>query len=185
MGWLLVVTACCGVSDALALPDAAVWLGMPMSGHEMFRPEWLVAGALIALPLYRTARASLFLGTVAFLLSSGEMFTIVDNARGRFDHNAVLFGGGPDFPTIYYAVAALQITIFLVATVKGAQASVGRPTVRHDDAQDVGRPGRARARPDPASAGRRLTLRREHSKALVRRTSAAYRISRCRTRRRR
>jgi len=109
----------CGISDAFALPDASVWLGMPMSGHEMFRPEWLVAGTLLALPLFRTARASLFLGTVAFLLSAGEMFTIVDNARGRFEYNAVLFGGGPGFPTVYYVVAALQITIFLVATVKG------------------------------------------------------------------
>ena len=119
VGWLLAVTAVCGFSDAFALPDASVWLGMPMTGHEMFRPEWLVAGTLVALPLFRTARASLVLGTIAFLLSAGEMFTIVDNARGRFEHNASLFGGGPDFPPIYYAVAALQVAIFLVATVKG------------------------------------------------------------------
>lgn len=119
VGWLLVVAAACAFSDAFALPDASVWLGMPMSGHEMFRPEWLVAGTLLALPLFRTARASLVLGVMAFLLSAGEMFTIVDNARGRFAHNAELFGTGPGFPPVFYALAALQTTIFLVFTVQG------------------------------------------------------------------
>ncbi len=119
VGWLLAVTALCAIADGFALPDASVWLGMPMSGDEMFRPEWLVMGTLVALPLFRLARASIFLGVLGFLLGSGEMFTIVDNARGRFAHNAELFDTGPQFNSIFYALAALQVVIFLVATIKG------------------------------------------------------------------
>ena len=40
VGWLLVVAAACGIVDALALPDASVWLGMPMSGHEIAQELW-------------------------------------------------------------------------------------------------------------------------------------------------
>lgn len=119
VGWLLVAAGLVATADALALPDADIWLGMPMSGDEMFRPEWLVAATLAALPLYRLARASLFLGVVGFFLLAGEMFTIVDNARGRFAQNAELFGTGPDFPPLYYAVAAIQTAVFLVAAIRG------------------------------------------------------------------
>ena len=119
VGWLLVVAATCGIVDALALPGASVWLGMPMSGHEMFRLEWLVAGTLAAIPLYRLGRASLSLGVLGLLLTSGQMFTIVDNARERYLHNAELFGSGPDFPMVFYGVAALQTMVFLVAVSKG------------------------------------------------------------------
>jgi hypothetical protein len=113
------MAAVCGTADALALPDAGVWLGMPLSGHAMFRPEWLVVGTFAALPLLRLARASLVLGTLGFLLCSGEMFTIVDNARERFAHNAEVYGHGPSFPAFYYAFAALQVVVFLVFTIKG------------------------------------------------------------------
>jgi hypothetical protein len=119
VGWLLVVAAGCGIADALALPDASVWLGMPMSGHEMFQAEWLVAGTLVAVPLFRLGRASLTLGVIGFLLSAGQMFTIVDNARERYLHNIEVFGSGPDFPKFWYAVAAIQSLIFLVAVSKG------------------------------------------------------------------
>jgi hypothetical protein len=120
LGWLLVVAAVCGIADAMALPDASVWLGMPMSGHEMFRPEWLVAGTLAAIPLYRLGRASLSLGVLGFLLTSGQVFTIVDNARERYVHNAQLYGFGPDFPKlIFYGLAAVQTVVFLVAVSKG------------------------------------------------------------------
>jgi hypothetical protein len=117
--WLLAVAAVCGLSDAFALPDASVWLGMPLSGHAMFRPEWLVVGTLAAIPLFRLARASLLLGVLGFFLCAGEMFTIVDNARERFAHNVEVFGNGPSFPWAYYALAAGQAVIFLVFTVKG------------------------------------------------------------------
>ncbi len=119
VGWLLAVTALCAIADAFALPDGAVWLGMPLDGHEMFRPEWLVLGTLAAIPLYRLARASILLGGIGFLLSAGEMFTIVDNAQARFVHNANLFGGGPDFSPLYFVLAAVQTGIFLVATLRG------------------------------------------------------------------
>jgi hypothetical protein len=119
VGWLLVVAAACGIADAMALPDASVWLGMPMTGHEMFRPEWLVAGTLAALALYRLGRASLSFGVLGFLLTSGQVFTIVDNARERYVHNAELFGSGPDFPKLFYGLAALQTVVFLIAVSKG------------------------------------------------------------------
>jgi hypothetical protein len=118
-GWLLAVTAICGVADFLALPDGAVWFGMPLSGDEMFRPEWLVMATVLAYPLVRLAQASYILGVLGFLLSAGEMLTIVDNGRERYLHNAELFGGGPGFPTVWYAVAVLQGVVFLVATSHG------------------------------------------------------------------
>jgi hypothetical protein len=117
--WLLVMAAVCGVADALALPDAGVWLGMPLAGHEMFRPEWLVVGTLAALPLFRLARASLVLGSIGFLLCSAEMFTIVDNGRERYAHNVEVYGHGPSFSEFYYVFAAVQLVVFLVFTVKG------------------------------------------------------------------
>ena len=115
-GWLLAVTALCGICDFLALPDGGVWLGMPLSGHEMFRPEWLVVATFLAFPLVRLARASMLLGLLGFALATGEMYTIVDNARERFVHNVDLFGSGPGFPMAYYALAALQGVLFAVAT---------------------------------------------------------------------
>lgn len=117
--WLLAVGGVCLVADSMALPDADVWFGMPLSGHTMFRPEWLVMGTLAALPLFKVARASLVLGVVGFFLCSGEMFTIVDNGRERYAHNLDLFGTGPDFPWLYYAFAGLQTVAFLAFLVKG------------------------------------------------------------------
>src|SRR5262245_24409653 len=68
--WLLAVTAVCGIADYFALPDADVWFGMPLGGHELFRPEWLIMGTLVAYPLFRLARASLVLGVLGLLLAS-------------------------------------------------------------------------------------------------------------------
>ncbi len=118
-GWLAAVAVMCGIADFGALPDGQVWMGMPLDGHELFRPAWLVAGTLVAFPLFRLARASLVLGVLGLVLSAGEMFTIVDNARERFAHNVGLFSSGPEFPTAYYAVAALQSVVFAVAVVAG------------------------------------------------------------------
>ena len=118
-GWLVAVAATCGIADFGALPDGQVWFGLPLDGHVMFRPAWLVAGTLVAFPLFRLARASLVLGVLGLLLSAGEMFTIVDNARERFVHNAALFDAGPSFPTAFYALAAAQSVIFAVAVSAG------------------------------------------------------------------
>ncbi|MFY9915719.1 MAG: hypothetical protein WAK18_13695, partial [Nocardioidaceae bacterium] len=117
--WLAAVAVMCGIADFGALPDGQVWFGMPLDGHELFRPAWLVAGTLVAFPLFRLARASLVLGVLGLILAAGEMLTIVDNARERFAHNVGLFGAGPTFPTAYYAVAAVQSVIFAVAVGAG------------------------------------------------------------------
>lgn len=119
VGWLLAVTVICGVADFFALPDGAVWLGMPLEGHQMFRPEWLVMGTLVALPLFKLARASFLLGLLGLFLAGGEMVTIVDNARERYVHNADLFGGDVDFPMALYALAGLQILVFTAAAGSG------------------------------------------------------------------
>ena len=117
--WLLALTAVCGIVDYFALPDGSVWFGLPLDGHEMFRPEWLVVGTLVALPLFRLARASILLGLLGLFLCAGEMFTIVDNARERFDYNIDTYGTGPAFPSLFYALAALQTVVFVVAASYG------------------------------------------------------------------
>jgi hypothetical protein len=119
VGWLLAVTAICGICDFFALPDASVWLGMPLESREMFRPEWLVLATVTAFPLFRLAWASFFLGALGLFLSAGEMLTIVDNGHERYLHNAELFGAAAPFPNVYYAVAVLQGIVFAVATVAG------------------------------------------------------------------
>ncbi len=117
--WLVAVAAICGIADFGALPDGEVWFGLPLDGNEMFRPAWLVAGTLVAFPLFRLARASLVLGVLGLVLSAGEMFTIVDNARERFVHNFSLFDSGPSFSPAYYALAAVQSVIFAAAVSAG------------------------------------------------------------------
>jgi hypothetical protein len=113
---MLVVLVGLFVAATLALPTPSQYSTGPLAAGDVFRPEWLIAATLLAVPVYQLARRSWRAGLLAVLLASLQLFYIASTAVHHLEHE-VPSGGAYAF---WYVVAAVQIAIFVATFTVGA-----------------------------------------------------------------
>ncbi len=112
----LVVLVGLFAAATLALPSPPQYPTGPLSARDLFHPEWLIAAALLALPIYLVARRSWRVGLVVVLIAGLQVLYIADTAIGTLHHAGIRDG----FSSLWYVVALVQLAVFVSAGAVGA-----------------------------------------------------------------
>ncbi len=113
--WTAVVLVGALAVAALSVPSVSTIYGHGDS-RDFIRPEWFVAGGLLAYPMFYAARASWKVLPLVVVLPSVQVLFSADTAVQRLQQAGL--GSGSD--DIWYVLAVVEILLYVAAGGAGA-----------------------------------------------------------------
>lgn len=123
VGWALGALILAGLLAPLSLPTPGTPLSAydGLTGRDLLRGEWLLAGALLAIPIYRAARGAWWTALVVCVVPCAQMLYIADTGVETLRRA----GEAGSAVNTWYVVAALECGVFWVAALAGAVGDLG------------------------------------------------------------
>jgi hypothetical protein len=114
-GWFALVVLGAASAWAVCLPveSADAW-STPAAG-SVFRLEWFLAIAVLAVPIWHVARSSWLLGLACVAITSTQVLCIADEGAHRLQQTGMLAA----VTDLLYIAAMLQIAVFVAVGVSG------------------------------------------------------------------
>lgn len=122
LAWLLVALLGSAAMAWLSLPQLPQFSSDVPSQGDVFRADWFVAGTLLVFPVFYASRLSWWMALPSVALPSAQavyvaMTAALDRLRAA--------GLATDADLAWYAVAALQLGLFVIAGMTGARRNLG------------------------------------------------------------
>jgi hypothetical protein len=114
-GWLLLLVLATALTWSLCLPAPSPDVWSTPSAGSVFHVEWFLAAALLAAPVWYTARASWLLGLTGMLITCLQVVGIADEGARRLQHAGVVTA----VTDLLYIAAGLYVVLFVSVGVSG------------------------------------------------------------------
>jgi hypothetical protein len=114
-GWFCVLVLGAALAWAMCLPvvPAHAWSTPP--ADAVFHVEWFLATAVLAVPIWHTARCSWAFGVAGVVIAGLQVYSIGDEGARRLQQVGVLSA----ITDLLYIAAALEIVLFVSVGVSG------------------------------------------------------------------
>lgn len=120
LAWLLVALFGSATMAWLSLPQLPQFSSDVPSQTDVFRADWFVAGTLLVFPVFYASRLRWWMALPSVALPSAQVVYVAMTALDRLQ----AAGLATDADLVWYAVAALQLGLFVIAGTTGAQRNL-------------------------------------------------------------
>lgn len=119
-GWCCLLVLGAAAAWAMCLPVVPSDVSSPPSAGAAFHVEWFIAMAVLAAPIWHTARSSWLVGVPGVLIASVQVVCIADEGAQRLQQAGVVTA----VTDLLYIAAALDVVLFLSVGVSGIRRNL-------------------------------------------------------------
>jgi hypothetical protein len=119
-GWFALVVLGAASAWAVCLPVESADAWTTPAASSVFRLEWFIAIAVLAVPIWHVARSSWLLGLACVGITSIQVLCIADEGAHRLQQSGVLAA----VTDLLYIAAGLEIVVFVAVGTSGTMRNL-------------------------------------------------------------